>query len=143
MCRYKPKPSFIDHSSKCGAVLHNSMLLEGSDGTQAVFQGFSHDFFSADLLKRQSKRLCFHFSRDNDDAVDITEENVSRPNRHAADFNWNPEVVNLVAGSGILTIRPEAKGGIFHGQDLSSIPDKTVQNRSPRTPLASTNTHQF
>jgi len=91
------------------------MLAESSKRTHTAFQGFSYSSFSADLLKRQSKRLCFHFGRDHDNSVDVTEENIAGPHRYTFYFDWNSEVVNLVARRGILTVRSETKGGISDG----------------------------
>src|ERR1700739_4359259 len=96
-------------------VLHDSMLAKSIDRARAFFEGGSHRSFTSDLLERQSKGLCFHFSRNHHHPINVTKENVSWPDGHASDFNGNSEIMDLVSRRGILAIRPERESGIAQG----------------------------
>ena len=62
-------------------------LLESRCRRHAIFDGFAHRLLRAGFFQRAHHNLHFEFSRNDNHAIDITENEIARSNHHPFDLN--------------------------------------------------------
>src|SRR5882724_7321163 len=84
--------------------LHDSVLLKRFDRATSLFDGLFHQLLAAGLFQRTGEYLFFHFDGNQQDAVDVTKDDVCRTHAHLPNLNGNTEVDDFAARGGILSV---------------------------------------